>query len=404
MTVKRQEQLIEIAGKRLTQNYRQQPIVLARGEGCHVWDVAGNRYLDMNAGIAVSCLGHGHPALVKAIAEQAGRLIHVSNLYYIEQQVRLADRLIARTWAPESNRVFFCNSGAEANEAALKLARRYHAVTTGHPERIELIACEGSFHGRTFAAVSMTGQEKYRSGFGPMVGPVKFVPYGDLAAAQAAITEQTCAILLEPLQGEGGGRPPPPGYLKGLRTRCEQTGTLLIFDEVQTGVGRTGTFFAYEQEDVAPDIVTLAKGLAGGVPIGAMIASGEVARGFEPGVHASTFGGNALACAAALAVMDALEQERLLERVRAAGERLGRGLEALAERGKPLTVDARGKGLLRGIALSKDATPYLARARERGLLLSVAGGSVLRFSPPYVVTDEQIDQSLEILATVLEVA
>ncbi len=402
MTVKRQEQLIELAQKRLTQNYRQQPIVLSRGEGCHVWDVAGNRYLDMNAGIAVSCLGHGHPAFVRAIAEQAERLIHVSNLYYIEQQVRLADRLIARTWAPDSNRVFFCNSGAEANEAALKLARRYHAVTTGHPERIELIACEGSFHGRTFAAVSMTGQEKYRSGFGPMVGPVKFVPYGDLAAAREAITEKTCAILLEPVQGEGGVRSPPPGYLQGLRARCEETGTLLVFDEVQTGVGRTGTFFAYEQEGVVPDIVTLAKGLAGGVPIGAMIASGEVARGFEPGVHASTFGGNALACAAALAVMDAIEHERLLDRVRTAGDRLGRGLEVVAQKRKPLTIDARGKGLLRGIALSKDAMPYLARARERGLLLSVAGGTVLRFSPPYVVTDEQIDESLEILSTVLE--
>jgi predicted acetylornithine/succinylornithine family transaminase len=404
MSVKRQEQMMELANRRLTHNYKQQPVVMARGEGCYLWDVAGNRYLDMTSGIAVSLLGHGHPVLVKAIADQAQRLIHTSNLYFIEQQIKLADKLVSRSFSPDDGQIFFCNSGAEANEAALKLARRLQHVVCGRPERIELVACEGSFHGRTFATVALTGQEKYRAGIGPLVEPVRFMPFGEIAAAREVITDRTCAIIIEPVQGEGGVRQPPPGYLAALREHCSKTGTVLIFDEVQTGVGRTGTFFGYEHDGVAPDVVTLAKGLAGGVPIGAMIARPEVARGFEPGVHASTFGGNALAASAALAVLEVIESEHLLERVKGAGQRLGAGLEALAAKGvaRGRAYEARGRGLLRGLSLGHDAAPLVGKCREKGLLLSVAGGTVLRFVPPLIVSDEQIDSSLEILGAVLE--
>ncbi len=399
-----QARLVESARAHLTGNYRQAPIVMERGDGRQLFDVTGKRYLDMTAGIAVNLLGHSHPKLTAAIAAQAGKLIHCSNLYFIEPQVRLAEKLAALSGFP---RMFFGNSGAEANEAALKLARRYQQHVAAAPGRIEIVACHGSFHGRTMATVSITGQEKYRQGFGPMLEAVRFVPYGDLDAARAAISqERTCAFVLEPLQGEGGVRVPPPGYLRGLRELCGETGTILIYDEVQTGVGRTGEWFAFQHAEgpgqaVQPDIMTLAKGLAGGVPIGAMLCSDEVAKGFEPGTHASTFGGNALASAAALAVLDVIESEGLLAHVRAMGEHLGRGLERLCAEHPGKAKEARGKGLLRGLALAGDAVPTVTACREQGLLLSVAGGTVVRFAPALNVTAAELDEALALLGKVL---
>ncbi|HET6279894.1 MAG TPA: acetylornithine transaminase [Polyangia bacterium] len=394
MSMSAQEDLLAAAQRLLLSNYRQAPIVISRGEGCTLWDSNGRRYLDMTAGIAVCVLGHGHAGLADAIGAQAHQLIHASNLYYLENQVRFADALSRRAFR---GRAFFCNSGTEANEAALKLARRYQIVTQNRPQRLELVAFTNSFHGRTYGALSVTGQEKYRQGFGPMLEPVRFIPFGDIAAARATITTQTCAVILEPIQAEGGILLPPAGYLQDLRRLCTETGTVLIFDEVQTGVGRTGTFYAFENEGVTPDVVTLAKGLAGGVPIGAMLANEEVARGFEPGTHASTFGGNPLSTAAALYVQQTIDRENLLERSRDVGSYLGSALLRLAERRRPRTRGARGRGLLQGLVLDGDATPVVVRARDKGLLVSVAGGNVIRFAPPLVVSRTEVDQAVAIL-------
>jgi acetylornithine/N-succinyldiaminopimelate aminotransferase len=400
----RHDQLIDAAKRHLIQNYKQQPIILSRGDGVYLWDVRGYRYLDMTAGIAVCCLGHAHPKLSSAIALQAARLIHGSNLYFIEAQILLAEALAARSFA---DRVFFCNSGGEANEAALKCARRYQQVVAGKPEKITIVSAEGSFHGRTIATVSITGQEKYRKNFGPMFGPVRFAPYGDIEAMRAALADGTvCAVILEPIQAEGGIIVPPPGYLKAVKQACVETGTILIFDEVQTGVGRTGTLWGHEQEDVTPDMMTLAKGLAGGVPIGAFLATDEAARGFVPAAgeavtHASTFGGNALACAAALSVLDILEEEALLANCRDAGDYLGRGLERLVEKHPHIAVQARGRGLLRGVAVTSDPSGIVAACRDKGMLLSLAGPNVVRFVPPLIVKREHIDEGLEILDGVL---
>ncbi len=392
------DQLLATGRKLLINNYGRAPIVMSRGEGCVLWDVDGNRYLDMTAGIAVCILGHGHQGLAQAIAEQAARLHHTSNLYFIEAQIRLAEALAKRAFA---GKMFFCNSGAEANEAALKLARRYQAVVRGKPQRVELISFENSFHGRTMGALSVTGQAKYRQGFGPMVGDVRFIPFGDADAARTAISERTCAVIAEPIQAEGGINLPPPGYLQELRRLCSERGALLIFDEIQTGVGRTGTFYAFEREAMVPDIVTLAKGLAGGVPMGAMLASDEVERAFEPGTHASTFGGNPLACAAALYIQQAIDEQNLLGQCKEAGAHLGSALSRLAERRRPKTRGTRGRGLLQGLVLDGEAAPVVQKARDRGLLLSVAGGQVVRFAPPLVVGKDEIDEAVAILDAVL---
>jgi predicted acetylornithine/succinylornithine family transaminase len=387
------------AGKALLlNNYRQAPVVMSRGAGCELWDEENRRYLDMTAGIAVCVLGHGDPGLAEALGQQARRLIHTSNLYYVENQIRLADALVRRGFP---GRAFFCNSGAEANEAALKLARRYQLTTRGQPSRLEIVAFENSFHGRTLGALSVTGQAKYREGFGPLWGPVKFLPFGEVEAMRAGITDRTAAVIVEPVQAEGGIHLPPPGYLQELRRRCTETGTVLIFDEVQTGVGRTGTFYAFEKDRVIPDVVTLAKGLGGGVPIGAMLAVEEVARAFEPGTHASTFGGNPFATAAALYVQEAIDRLGLLERCRDAGAYLGNSLTRLADRRRPRTRAARGRGLLQGLVLDGDATPVVNAARERGLLVSVVGGNVIRFVPALVVGKAEIDEAVEILDAVL---
>jgi acetylornithine/N-succinyldiaminopimelate aminotransferase len=393
-----QEELVDAGKRLLLNNYRQAPIVMTRGEGCSLWDVSGRHFLDMTAGVAVCVLGHGDPGLADVIGAQARRLVHASNLYYLENQLRLADALSRRAF---KGRAFFCNSGTEANEAALKLARRYQIVTRAQPGRTELVAFENSFHGRTMGALAVTGQPKYRTGFGPLVEPVRFLPFGDASALRGAITDKTCAVIVEPIQAEGGIVIPPPGYLNELRRLCTETGTVLIFDEVQTGVGRTGTFYAFENEGVVPDVVTLAKGLGGGVPIGAMLANEEVARGFEPGSHASTFGGNPLATAAALYVQQALDGGGLLERCRDVGAHLNSALIRLAERRKPRTRGARGRGLLQGLVLDGEAGPVVARAAERGLLISAAGGNVVRLAPPLIATKAQIDEAVQILDAVL---
>jgi predicted acetylornithine/succinylornithine family transaminase len=395
-----QWELVQEAQKLFTQNYRQQPIVLRRGQGCQVWDVAGTRYLDLTGGIAATPLGHAHPALAAAVAEQANTLIHVSNLFWNENQIRLAASIAKRAHAMGNVRLFFCNSGAEANESAVKLAKRYQTVVKGRGDRIEVLSFDGSFHGRTVATVALTGQEKYRAGFGPLIEWARQVPFpvddNDFRALDA-ITDKTCAVIIEPIQAEGGIRLPPPDFLKALRQKCTDTGTVLIFDEVQTGVGRTGTWFGFEQEGITPDVMSLAKGLAGGVPIGAMVATEELAQGFAPGTHASTFGGNPLACAAAQAVLDTIARDKLLDRVNVAGGRLHHALQKLVEKYPDKAKAVRGRGLLKGLLVEGDAAPYVARAREQGVLLSVAGGSVVRFVPAFVVSDAELDEGVAAL-------
>ena len=399
-----QTDIIELAGRVLIKNYRQQPVVMQRGEGAYLWDAAGKRYLDMTAGIAVCALGHAHPGLTAALRQQVGELLHVSNLYFNGPQVLAADAIVRHSFA---DRVFFCNSGAEANEAALKLARRYQSEVVGQPARIKIVATNGAFHGRSIGTVSITGQVKYRDGFGPLFGPVEFINYGDAAAAERALSSpDACAIIVEPVQAEGGVIVPPAGYLAALRAICDRTGTLLIFDEVQTGMGRTGTWFGYQADDVAPDVMTLAKGLGGGVPIGAIAASERAARGLALGdngivPHATTFGGNPLACAAAVAVFNIIEAEGLLANAAAMGAYLGERLSELVGKFPRLVTEARGRGLLRGLVVTVPPATITAACRERGLLLSMAGSNVVRFVPPLIITRAQIDDALAILTAVL---
>ena len=397
-----QAELLALADQVLLKNNKPQPIVLTRASGCEVWDVAGTRYLDMTAGIAVCGLGHAHPAFTERVSAQLARLVHISNLYYNEQQILAAKTIVDHSFA---DRVFFCNSGGEANEGALKLARRYQAIVNGAPERTTFVSTHGSFHGRTFATVAITGQPKYREHFGPLVGPVEHIAYGDLEAATRALAPKTaCAIIVEPIQAEGGIVIPPPGYLAGLRKVCDETGTILIFDEVQTGIGRTGKWFGHEHDNVFPDVMTLAKGLGGGVPIGAVAMTEKAAQGLsqQPGgavPHATTFGGNALACAAANAVFDIIEKEQLLARVTESGEYLAGKLAALVEDGH--ATEVRGRGLLRGLAVAGAPAAVVARAREKGVLLSVAGDKVVRFAPPYIVSKAQLDEAVAVLRGVL---
>ena len=398
-----QQQLLDRAQKTLIKNYRQPGFVMERGRGVELWDVSGRRYLDMTAGIAVCALGHSHPKLTAAIAAQADKLMHTSNLYYVEEQLRLADELGRLSFA---DRFFFCNSGAEANEAALKLARRYHRVTTGE-ERNVIVSTLDSFHGRSIATVSITGQEKYRTGFGPLLEHVRYVPFNDLDAAAAALEgRDACAFIVEPIQAEGGIVVPSPGYLSGLREITARTGTILIFDEVQTGVGRTGEWFGHQHEDVAPDVMTLAKALGGGMPIGALAASEEAAVGlaFQDGgavPHATTFGGNPLACASARAVLRTIEEDHLLENCQAMGEYLDQKFNNLIERYPNVCVESRGRGLLRGLRVASGAAQIYSACRAAGLLLSVAGGTVVRFVPALTVEKQHIDEAVEILEKVI---
>jgi acetylornithine/N-succinyldiaminopimelate aminotransferase len=380
------------ADRVLFRNYKRAPVAFSHGRGVLLYDLEGREYLDFIGGIAVSSLGHAHPALVQAISAQAARYLHVSNLYQIPEQVAAAERLVAVSGL---DRAFFCNSGAEANEGAIKLARKRGKAVKG-PASHEILVTHNSFHGRTLATVAATGNPRYQQGFEPMPAGFRFVPFDDLEVMRAAITEATCAILVEPIQGEGGVLPPSPGYLAGLRALCDENAMLLILDEVQTGIGRTGKMFAYQHAGVLPDVATIAKGVAGGVPAGVVLATDAAAAHFVPGDHGSTFGGNALASAAIVAVLDAIEREGLLENAAAAGARLVAGLEKV--RGKhPLLLEVRGAGLLVGADLSIEAAPVVEACLARGLLVNSVRPKTLRFAPPLVVSEAEVDRALEIL-------
>jgi predicted acetylornithine/succinylornithine family transaminase len=372
-------------------------MIPVRGKGSRIWDIEGKEYIDFFAGLAVCNLGHCHPKVVKAIQAQAERLIHVSNLYYIEPQIELAALLCKHSFA---DKVFFCNSGAEANEGALKLARKYAKEMTGE-DRYEVITMERSFHGRTLATLTATGQAKYHKGYAPLMPGFKYVPFNDLTAIREAIGPKTCAVLLEPIQGEGGVNIPSEGYLKGLREICDQKGILLILDEVQVGMGRTGKLFAYEHEAIQPDMLTLAKSLAGGVPIGALLIKEEIAKSFEPGDHASTFGGNFLATAAGVAALKAILEERMLENCQRVGEYF---LSKLKEVQKtfPFIQDVRGRGLILGVELEMNGSEIVKEMMKRGFLINCTMDKVLRFLPPLIVTEEEVDRLIEALEEVFK--
>lgn len=388
-------EILRLTHKYVAHTYARFPIALVRGKGARVWDADGREYLDFVAGIAVISLGHSHPAVIRAIQRQARKLIHVSNLYHIAPQSELARELCRHSFA---ERVFFCNSGAEANEAAIKLVRRYGMECLGG--KYEVLSTHNSFHGRTLATLTATGQEKVRAGFGPLPPGFRQVPYGDVRAMEEAIDERTAAILVEPIQGEGGVVVPEKGYLQGLRELCDKKSLLLIFDEVQVGMGRTGKLFAYEHFGVEPDIMTLAKALGGGLPLGAMLAKEEVARSFVPGTHASTFGGNPLACSVGIAVLKTLLQGGVLKNCVKIGKLLFNRLQALKER-FPFIREVRGKGLILGVELEQEGSKIVEDCLQAGLLINCTAHKVLRFLPPLTVGKKDIDRGLAILEKVL---
>ena len=387
----------ERSDKVFMKTYARYPATMVRGEGCTLVDADGKEYLDCLAGIAVCSLGHCHPVVTEAVCEQARDLVHVSNLYYTQPQTELAELLVANSFADQ---VFLANSGAEANEAAIKLAR-----ICGGPERYGIISLAGSFHGRTLATVAATGQPKFHEGFEPMPEGFSHAPFGNLNVLEAMITDQTCAILCEPLQGEGGVRPLDVEFLQGVQQLCRNHGLFLIFDEIQTGIGRTGTFFAYEQLGIVPDIMTAAKALGNGMPIGAMLARKELAASFVPGTHGSTFGGNPVAAAAAVATIKIMLEDGFLDEVREKGKYLQAGLEELAGRFPSLATGARGLGLIRGLVLTEKGIAVGAelvnRLFEKGVLINFAGNAVLRFLPPLIITKGEIDQLLAALGEVM---
>jgi predicted acetylornithine/succinylornithine family transaminase len=386
------DDLIRDSARYLANTYARFPVVLVRGRGDRLWDSDGKEYLDFAAGIAVDVLGHCHPKVVEAIKAQAEALLHVSNLYHIEPQIRLAQALCEHSFA---DKVFFCNSGAEANEAAIKLARRYAKVRWG-PDRYEIVCMRDSFHGRTMATLTATGQEKHQRGFEPLLPGFKHIPFNDLRAAEQAIDSRTCAVLVEPIQGEGGVRVPDDDYLPALRQLCSDRDVLLMLDEVQTGMGRTGRLFAYEHWGIEPDVMTLAKALGGGLPIGAMLAKEEVASAFVPGSHASTFGGSPFITAAALAALTAIVEERLPQRAAKIGAYFLGRLRELVQR-YPYAKEARGKGLILALELAVPAKPIVDRCLQLGLLILTAGDQILRFVPPLIIGEAEVDEALSIL-------
>ncbi|WP_256105875.1 acetylornithine transaminase [Streptomyces sp. ODS05-4] len=379
-------------GAALMNNYGTPRLPLVRGEGATVWDAEGTAYLDFVGGIAVNALGHAHPAVVKAVTDQIGALGHVSNLFTAEPPVALAERLIQLAGRP--GRVYFCNSGAEANEAAFKIGR-----LTG---RTHMVATHGGFHGRTMGALALTGQPAKQGPFLPLPGDVTHVPYGDAEALAAAVTEDTALVVIEPIQGENGVVVPPDGYLRAAREITRDTGALLVLDEVQTGIGRCGHWFEHQAHGIEPDVVTLAKGLGGGLPIGAVLAFGPAADLLAPGQHGSTFGGNPVACAAGLAVLDTLAADGALDRVKRLGERLRDGVEAL---GHPLVSHVRGAGLLLGIVLTEPLAPQAQQAaQDAGLLVNAPAPDVIRIMPPLIIGDDAVDAFLKALPGVLDTA
>jgi acetylornithine aminotransferase len=376
----------------IAKTYGRYPLVPVRGAGCRLWDADGREYLDFLAGVAVNNLGHCHPKVVAALQAQAATLLHCSNYYHIPQQIELAEILCAHSFG---DRVFFCNSGAEANEAAMKLVRKYSREKYGE-NRFEVITALASFHGRTIGTISATGQEKVKTGFAPMVPGFKYVPFGDAQALKSAISPNTCAVMLEPVQGEGGVNVPPAGYLQAVRDICDEHGLILVFDEVQVGCGRTGKLFAYEHDGVEPDVMTLAKALAGGPPIGAMVAREPFVSTLGPGTHGSTFGGNPLMAAAGIATMKVLLEDGVLENCVAMGDYLRGRLEELQLR-YPFVTAIRGRGLILGMELSIDGGGIVTKALQRGLLINCTVGCVLRFVPPLIVSRAEIDEMIAIL-------
>ncbi|ACD96856.1 acetylornithine transaminase [Trichlorobacter lovleyi] len=392
------QQWVERSDKVIMKTYGRYPIVPVRGEGCRLWDADGKEYLDFLAGVAVNNLGHCHPKVVKALQDQAATLIHCSNYYQIPQQIELAELLCSHSFA---DKAFFCNSGAEANEAAIKLARKYSREKHNNPERYGIITAADSFHGRTMATVSATGQEKVQRFFDPLLHGFAHVPFNDLAALSAAVTPQTCAIMLEPIQGEGGINIPSMEYMQGVRELCDRHQLLLILDEVQVGMGRTGKLFAYEHFGITPDIMTLAKALAGGAPIGTMLARDEVAASFVPGTHGSTFGGNPLVTAAAVATVRAILEEGLLNRAEEMGEYLHGELERLGSR-YSFVKEVRGIGLMIGMSLSIPGGDIVKKGHEKGVLLNVTHDTVLRFVPPLTVSKQEVNRMIEILESIFK--
>ena len=382
--------IVEMSGRYLMATYRRHPVALVRGQGVWVWDAEGKAYLDLVAGVGVNSVGHCHPRVVEAVQRQAAALIHCSNLYHIAPQAELARWLAERT---PFQRAFFCNSGAEAVEAALKLARR-HARNRGDPGRWEVVAALGSFHGRTVGALAVTGQARYHEGFEPLMPGVRFVPFNDPQALRQAVTPATAAVLLEVVQGEGGVHPATPAFLQAAREAADRAGALLIFDEVQCGIGRTGRFFGFEHSGVLPDAVALAKGLGGGLPIGALLARGPAAEAFQPGHHGSTFGGNPLACAAALATLQVVEEEGLVQRAARVGAYLRDGLEQLGRR-SGLVREVRGLGLMLAVEFhALKAADVAAACLDQGLLVNAVGERALRLLPPLVIREAEVDEAL----------
>ncbi len=387
------KQVAELSSYYLFQNYGRETICFSHGQGEHLWDLEGNRYTDYVAGIAVNCLGHAHPELVRAISEQAAKLIHVSNLYQIREQADLGEALASIAPSP-LGRSLFCNSGAEANEAAIKLARKY--MSEQMPGHYELITLHNSFHGRTLTTVTATAQERFHVGFAPLPEGFRYVPYNNLQALEEAITEKTCGVMVEPIQGESGVVLPAPGYLQGIRSICDEKGLLMIADEVQTGIGRTGTLFACEQEKVVPDIITSAKALGNGFPIGACLAKEKIASAFGPGTHGSTFGGNPLACAAALATLETILNANVLENCRKVGEYFLSRLSELQDKHFQIK-EVRGRGLMLAVELSIPGAGIVSDCMGKGLLINCTNENVLRFVPPLIITKQDVDKAIGIL-------
>jgi predicted acetylornithine/succinylornithine family transaminase len=390
------QEIINLTQQYVMPTYKRLPVAFVRGEGCYLYDAEGKRYLDWLAGIAVNGLGHGHPKIAQILAAQAAKLVHTSNLFYVQSQAELARALCESSFADQ---VFFCNSGAEANETAVKLARKFQKKQKG-PNAFEIIAMEQSFHGRTIGMISATGQEKIKRGFEPLLPGFRHVPFDDLPALRAAISPKTCAVLLEPVQGEGGVRFPGETYLRDVRKLCRENGALLILDEVQTGLGRTGKLFAYQHFGIEPDIMTLAKSLGTGLPIGACLATKNAASAFEPGDHASTFGGNFLVCEVAKAFVEILLKEGLLERIEKVGKHFLARLQELKKK-FPVIQEVRGRGLMLGAALSTPGAPLVLEGLKRGLILNCTQDTVLRFVPPLIITEKEIDEGIGILEGIL---
>ncbi|MBP8664989.1 MAG: acetylornithine transaminase [Syntrophaceae bacterium] len=392
-----EKKIMALADQHIMNTYRRAPIALVKGEGAKLWDASGREYLDFVAGIAVCNLGHSHPKVVKAIKKQAKELMHVSNLYYTKPQGEVAALLTKHSFA---DKAFFCNSGAEANEAAIKLARKYAHENLG-ADKFELITMKDSFHGRTMATITATGQEKFQFGFTPLLDGFTYAPFNDPAALEAAISPRTCGIMLEPIQGEGGVIIPDDGYLANVREICNRHKILMIVDEVQTGIGRTGKLFAYEYSGVKPDIMTLAKALGNGFPVGAMLATDEAARAFSPGNHASTFGGNLLAMAAVKATLETLIKDGVLDHCQRMGSYFLARLQDLKAR-HALISEVRGRGLMLACSLTIDGADIVTSCQEKGLLINCTGGKTLRFVPPLIVEEKDIDAAISILDDVME--